>query len=727
MGLQNTAHYLQSKGRGNDTMLVHMTPREVKGLQDLALAAGGSLTINPDTGLPEAGFLEQMLPVVAAAGLTYLTAGAAAPTLTAALGGSAMAGGIAAGALSGAAISGGMAAMQGKNVEQAALMGGLGGGVSGGLGAYDAANVFNAPNLLADASQQAATTAGTQAVTQAGTQAAGAAPSIGDFAGSASDPTAGMVQAANTGLPPGPTLGSAPPSPAELAKQNLVGESYAVPRDPTAGYAGTEQGIVNPAVMPQTPTPTPSPTYYSGLGSGTMDTVKKAAIQGLPAVAGAMGSETYDQQQFNPQDPYNSRLRRISPDFRAYEPPRPNPYYSAQYPTYAAEGGIMQSYQAGGPVERMSQMNTAMNPQGGLYPMGMIDKTQYATPIQRPVSSEMVMNDSAYERSSPMLMAEGGQVKGYAAGGMPDFGNGRTFPNLPPMSGPLGAIGQPPAGGFNPFSPERMTALRNDPKFLEMQRVQGGGRDEQGRTVDGLGNVLERTAPSEQSFGQIMGGLQNMLAQPTGQSMFPGAASMQGGFGQGAQGYPSFAMGSGDFGGGGGPFPLEGQYGIVKMNTGGPTKLPKGDPGIYTDTNPTTRGQDAFTAALTRLNSAQKRANIKGLPVLKAAAEPLGNVETAARGGIMSSLGGYSDGGRMLKGPGDGMSDSIPASIGNKQPARLADGEFVVPADVVSHLGNGSTDAGARKLYSMMDKIRKARTGKKKQAPAVKADRYMPA
>jgi len=106
--------------------------------------------------------------------------------------------------------------------------------------------------------------------------------------------------------------------------------------------------------------------------------------------------------------------------------------------------------------------------------------------------------------------------------------------------------------------------------------------------------------------------------------------------------------------------------------------------------------------------------------------EPMGDNSGMAGGGI-ASLGGYSDGGRMLKGPGDGMSDSIPAMIGKKQPARLADGEFVVPADVVSHLGNGSTDAGAKKLYAMMDKIRTARTGKKKQAPAVKADRYMPA
>ena len=98
----------------------------------------------------------------------------------------------------------------------------------------------------------------------------------------------------------------------------------------------------------------------------------------------------------------------------------------------------------------------------------------------------------------------------------------------------------------------------------------------------------------------------------------------------------------------------------------------------------------------------------------------------AAKGGLTYGLGGYSDGGRLLKGPGDGMSDDIPASIGHKQPARLADGEFVVPADVVSHLGNGSTDAGAKKLYSMMDKVRHARTGNKKQGRQITADKFLP-
>jgi hypothetical protein len=103
-----------------------------------------------------------------------------------------------------------------------------------------------------------------------------------------------------------------------------------------------------------------------------------------------------------------------------------------------------------------------------------------------------------------------------------------------------------------------------------------------------------------------------------------------------------------------------------------------------------------------------------------------------ARGGMSQQfdLGGYSDGGRLLRGPGDGVSDSIPASIGGKRPARLADGEFVVPARIVSELGNGSTEAGARKLYAMMDRIQSARrgtVGKGRVAKNSRSDKYLPA
>lgn len=138
-----------------------------------------------------------------------------------------------------------------------------------------------------------------------------------------------------------------------------------------------------------------------------------------------------------------------------------------------------------------------------------------------------------------------------------------------------------------------------------------------------------------------------------------------------------------------------------------------------------------------RANPSYGQVNTDPAMVQAAMAAQQQQVQGAAQGGIMGyagggqteySLGGYADGGnpRLLKGPGDGMSDNIPATIAGRQPARLADGEFVVPADVVSHLGNGSTDAGAKKLHGMMDKVRMSRTGKKKQAPQVKTDKFIP-
>jgi hypothetical protein len=113
-----------------------------------------------------------------------------------------------------------------------------------------------------------------------------------------------------------------------------------------------------------------------------------------------------------------------------------------------------------------------------------------------------------------------------------------------------------------------------------------------------------------------------------------------------------------------------------------------------------------------------------GGPIFSSASRP--ELARLAGGGI-ANLGGYSDGGRLLRGPGDGVSDSIPATIGKDQPARLADGEFVIPARIVSELGNGSTEAGARKLYAMMDRIKKARSKAKNIAADTKSDKHLPA
>lgn len=103
----------------------------------------------------------------------------------------------------------------------------------------------------------------------------------------------------------------------------------------------------------------------------------------------------------------------------------------------------------------------------------------------------------------------------------------------------------------------------------------------------------------------------------------------------------------------------------------------------------------------------------------------LSNSQNYAGGGL-SSLSLNSAKGRYLQGPGDGMSDSIPADIDGKQPARLATSEFIIPADVVSHLGNGSSEAGAKQLHAMMDRVRKARTGTKKQGKQINAGGFLP-
>ena len=133
-------------------------------------------------------------------------------------------------------------------------------------------------------------------------------------------------------------------------------------------------------------------------------------------------------------------------------------------------------------------------------------------------------------------------------------------------------------------------------------------------------------------------------------------------------------------------------------------------------------------AAGGRIKSKRKYAT-GGIAGLNAGAmNPMDGYNFGFAQGGMAAMPEYKAGGKLLRGPGDGMSDDIPAVIRGKtvQRAALADGEFVIPADVVSHLGNGSTDAGAKKLYKMMAQIRRARTGKGTQAPRVNTDKFLP-
>jgi hypothetical protein len=108
-------------------------------------------------------------------------------------------------------------------------------------------------------------------------------------------------------------------------------------------------------------------------------------------------------------------------------------------------------------------------------------------------------------------------------------------------------------------------------------------------------------------------------------------------------------------------------------------------------------------------------------PSTEPAPETDAPVQTGAQGGLM----GLAEG-RYLRGKTDGMADEIPSSIDGKQPAALSHGEFVIPADVVSHLGNGNSDAGAEVLYKMMDRVRQARTGNKKQGKEIDPEKFTP-
>jgi hypothetical protein len=159
----------------------------------------------------------------------------------------------------------------------------------------------------------------------------------------------------------------------------------------------------------------------------------------------------------------------------------------------------------------------------------------------------------------------------------------------------------------------------------------------------------------------------------------------------------------------------------------------------------TTTAQTAATtqatglAALNQANPAQQRTPVQattGTNATTTAAQPAATtaaskvaelmpVPSYAMGGLTSLASGGAP--RYLNGATDGMADKIPAQIDGNQEARLSHGEFVIPADVVGHLGNGNSEAGAQRLYSMMDKIRKARTGTPKQGKQINPDKFLPA
>ena len=691
MSLAHAAEHLKKHGRGPDDQLVHMSSNELKGLQAVALAHGGSLTINPHTGLPEAGFLDKLLPTIIGVGLSVASGGALTPLMAAGITGAGY--GLATGDLS------------------KGLMAGLGAYGGAGLGAGltsagSAAAQATADTATSAAANQAAQTAGQQVATNAATQGM-------DTAGQEYTKQLAMEQAGNA-VPR--AMAAAPTSTNIGGNLTQAGEGFKS-LSGTAGRDAFMSGMADKA-----PYATPA-LGFSAVNAATPE-------QKVPGTPGP--------------DQYDKRLAgyKLSPDYKAYEAPRPNPYYSAQYQNYA-EGGLAM----GGPAPQTNFANPSQSMMGTSQ-YSMATDPMSGNIAQRNMAEGGVTGSGQMQLNVPLSIGNGesagggnGEPVGFGGSGSPysPAGSGNTPPanggdlfnnvqrglggkgNMggpqvkPEESGLVSEVGRPDYEYYKQIGQQEFPRPQVAQRPLQQDIIgrQQIGTPPQDYILDGS---RQYGAPpvAQPQMEQMPDGLRDYGMVNRDQALIgPMQDEVQRGLGgKGGMTGPQYAKG-----------------GLTSFAKGGHLSASAGipDTGIYYDSDLVTRGEQALGASEAKNKQLYKRAGLKYAAGPKSGIEKLGGgFSESAAGGGLSHLGGYSDGGRMLKGPGDGMSDDIPAMIGKKQPARLADGEFVVPADVVSHLGNGSTDAGAKKLYSMMDKIRKARTGRKAQGKQINPNKFIP-
>jgi len=558
MSLHSLANHLQSAGRGQDSVLVHMTPGEVKGLQSLAMAHGGSLTINPETGLPEAGILRSLLPMIAGFALGPAGFGLFKTATTA---------GLAVGAATGLAT------------------GSLKQGLMAGLGAYGGAGLGQ--GLMAQGAQGASTAGAAGAGGPLGTAVspATANPQLFNTAGAASSgPLASNIAGTTTAAPTNLGL-SAYKAPTPVYNIGQYPNKFIAP--PVA----TPPAVVGspPVVTPTPPTVVtgaggPNPAFNQSFAGGPTSAYTAPSTYNVGANLGATGTEGIAASQATPSA-FSERMAQLGRGTKT---------------SFSSMEGLKGLYEA---------MPTGSVAAGlGSVAMGYTD----------------AQREKAEEEMRRRAGSSNALIRPY------EFSYGAT-----------GAAEQPYTGSaertyFNPMFTAQTPYAAPGPEYA----AEGG------------------------LMGYAVGGPVEQMA----------------------------AMNS------------------VGMNTGYP--MANLQTPMYS--NPAMQRPEAMNVIA---------------PSAGAGVGAYSGEQRFAAGGV-ADLGGYSDGGRLLKGPGDGVSDSIPASIGGRQPARLADGEFVVPARIVSELGNGSTEAGARKLYAMMDRVQKARrktVGKKQVAKNTQAEKLLPA
>jgi hypothetical protein len=718
MSLHTLANHLQSAGRGEDKVLVHMTPKEVGGLQSLAMAHGGSLTINPETGLPEAGFLSSILPMIA--GFALGPAGM----------------GITIGGLSSAAsaglVSGALSTVMSGSLKQ---------GLMAGLGAYGGAGLGQ--GLMAQGAQGAAGAAGVA------DDVALANMQRGNLFGNAAPQPAGVfgqpaVNASNMALP-----AYTPPTPPPPVTTPVTNASAYSPTDTgTPAYAQTPYvtqtgegyrvmnltdtpvreaySSLNPPPMPKMPpgatgyvfdpvkggynyygpsgNPVMAPSAASGYVPGTATTSRPFAggIQGqYTGPSGAMQT---------PPSAFSERMSQlgqgVKTSFSSTEGLK-GLYNAMPQGSVIASGLTLAEAMKPKPLEEKKD-KSLIRPYDFEYNPTNIASEPYSGSAERLYFNPTFTARTPYEAPGPEYAAAGG-LMGYAVGGQVE--------QMSAMNSVGANTGYPMASIDTPMYANPMRQRPEATNVLAPSADAGVG------TYTGEARFAVGGPTTKQGSGSLsMFGRGRISKEPesSGYEYSYDPKTMQ--FTQLSA--PTI------------------RQPVIHAMTGART-------GAFTTSDTPVKNSDSKISGGIKKPIMQPQSPAQPLipniniPAYQTPEQQLGlggfydymnqqmsGMRGYAAGGGISHLGGYSDGGRLLKGPGDGVSDSIPASIGNRQPARLADGEFVVPARIVSEIGNGSTEAGARKLYAMMDRVQRARrktTGKGQVARNTKAEKLLPA
>ena len=612
MSLQLAAQHMASRGRGPDTMLVHMAPSEVNALQTVAKAHGGSLTINPDTGLPEAGFLSSILPMIAGVGLTAMSGGALSPMMA----------GLITGGVTGAAT------------------GSLKKGLMAGLGAYGGAGIGGA---LAGVG---ATQAGNAAAAELAGTNANLAQTLGEGANAKDILLARGAQSA------GPAMQALNADPVQMSMTDKL----------TAGVKGLGGEAGRDAFM-------------QNIG-GTKGLMRYGAAALSPLMMAQSG-----EAALRPADLPNRFEFDAGATGAIQRPGIGEVSYFRPRLRQMAEGG-----------------STGMTGQSDEYYRYLMGLAAAPRPYTAPAATQA--DTAPLTVTNPMAARRDDNYSDSMALDDPNNPqNPNSFGNLTPL--------------------QQATFYANNP-----------GASAASKTMSNLfaGTILGKIQAALDPKGTndrllIVQGLDPATGLPPGLNLNTVPVSIQEGMRSGLDTVPTInaslnapAAPAAPAVEVGGPMDLSNlvgtNIGLIDANIGiDPSGFGGIDPGVAADVAAAT---DAGISA--------------GIDAGEFARGGLSSLAAFARGGY--NLGDYSDGGRLLRGPGDGVSDSIPASIGRKRPARLADGEFVVPARIVSELGNGSTEAGARKLYAMMDRVQKNRRksiGRNKVAVNSRSDKYLPA